>query len=277
MDNSVMDDIDLTKEVLRGSLFSDHNMLYFSTNEYLSKILDNFDIKNKKVLTVLGSGDQAFHFYLKGAKLVDLFDNNELAIHYYYLRRWTIIHYKKSYPPFNFDGDFLRNLLPKVTPKSVSEQNAIDYWNEFTNILDTKKISSEDLFHYVSVKYDDTIYDNTNLKDLLINDPVCFSNIDIAQKIKSRKKYDIIYTSNISDYVNITGSFDTFRDNLKKLLRKDGIIICSDISWGIDSDEIESLEKDFNFHSIKTNIAFDYETQVGHYYTRKRLKDRFRR
>ena len=55
---------------------------YFSTNESL-KYIKSFDIKDKDVLTVCGSGDQAFISLINGAKKVDAFDNNPLQ--YYIL------------------------------------------------------------------------------------------------------------------------------------------------------------------------------------------------
>ena len=277
MDNSIKDDIELTKDVLRGSDWTtDHNRIYFSTNERISDILDNFDIQDKKVLTVLGSGDQAFHFYLRGAKYVDLFDNNKLTIYYYYLRRWTIIHLKKSYPPANINSDFLRNLLSKVLPTTDGEKIAFNYWKEVANIFDTSRLNPYNLFNYTRVNFDETIYDNTNLADLLNKDVVCFSNIDIAQRLRTNKKYDIIYTSNISDCVDMTGSFENYRKNLNSLLKKDGVIICSDVCWGAH-DEVEELEQDFNFHDITITNGVDCEKQIGHYYTKKRLKERFTR
>ena len=277
MDNSIKEDIELTFEVLRGDVFTDSNRLYYATNESLSDILDRFDINNKKVLTVLGSGDQAFHFYLKGAQYVDLFDINKLTLYYYYLRRWTIIYLKKSYPPFEFDSSYLKFILPIVTPKDADEEQAIEYWKEVANLLDSRRVTSYDLFHYTGLDYDEKVYDNTNLVNLLNRDQICFSNVDIAQKLRVYRKYDIIYLSNISDYVNTTGSFDNYRKNLKKLLKKDGVIICSDVCLWVDHDEVEELEKDFNFNDISITTEIDCEKQIGHYYTRKRLKERFTR
>ena len=145
MEKRVDTDIVLTKKILNDE--ESENTLYFETNEYIKEILDNFDIKNKKVLTVLGSGDQAFHFYSKKALKVDLFDINRLTIYYYYLRRWVIKYLKKSYPDYNFDSKFLRNLLKKVSLKDCYEKSAYDYWTLFANLLDELHIESKYFFY----------------------------------------------------------------------------------------------------------------------------------
>lgn len=264
-------DIELTRKVLTGNANSNIYNIYFETNEYISDILDNFDIKNKTVLTVIGSGDQAFHFYNRGAKKVDLFDINQLAIHYYYLRRWTIIYLGKSYPDYNFDERFLKNILSKVEPKNELEFNSYNYWNSFIDLLNELAVGSSQLFNYSIMKRNENIFDNTNLNNILKNDIFNYYNVDIARKVKIPGKYDIIYTSNISDYVFMTGNFNLYRLNLKKLLKKSGIIISSKLNGfsGIDDEDI--MKKSFVYHDLP-DVYFTNEEKFmppGYYYTKK--------
>ena len=83
IDSTVIQDIKKTEEMLYSyyyNRFSTYDKVYFETNEKCDKIISNYDVKDKSVLTVLGSGDQAFQFYKHGAKNVDLFDVNKLTI-----------------------------------------------------------------------------------------------------------------------------------------------------------------------------------------------------
>ena len=227
MVDNISSDIELTREVLTNSCDSKRNYVYFETNEHITDILDNFDIKNKSVLTVIGSGDQAFHFYDRGAKTVDLFDINPLAIHYYYLRKWTIIYLGKSYPEYNFDGTFLKNLLSKVVPKNDLELKSYNYWTEFVHLLSELRVESKQMFKFSIMARNEKAFDITKLKNILKNDSFDYYNVDLARSVKIPGKYDIIYTSNISDYVFMTGTFNYYRLNLKKLLKKSGVIISS--------------------------------------------------
>ena len=91
------------------------------------------------------------------------------------------------------------------------------------------------------------------------------------------KKYDIIYTSNISDW--ICSSFSdpqkyknklvVYRNNLRKLLKDNGIIICayaymfSEHMW-----ETDIFSELFNRHRIEPKVECDYNT-LGYYYVKK--------
>ena len=267
-------DIELTRKVLTGNANSNIYNIYFETNEYISAILENFDITNKSVLTVIGSGDQAFHFYNKGARKVDLFDKNPLTIYYYYLRRWVIVYLKKSYPDFNFDSNFLRDLLKNVVPGDDREKIAFAYWTKFADLLDKLDIQSKYYFYdRVLLKKDDE-FDCEKLSKILENDKFNFYNIDLSKRAKIPGKYDIIYTSNVSHYVKNSGNYNSYRFNLKHHLNRNGVIISSCVSgFGALEEERNILEKDFNLHVLpevyQPHILDSYSP--GYYYTKKRF------
>lgn len=60
--------------------------VYAFTNENLTCLKDLYDFKDKKVLTVLGSGDQYFSSVLFGAKEVDVYDIEPKAWDYFVLK-----------------------------------------------------------------------------------------------------------------------------------------------------------------------------------------------
>ena len=93
-----MDSIKLTREVMLGNIDSPHDRIYYSSNENLEPLFSSISIENKKVLTVLGSGEHVFHLYNRNPLLVDTFDINQLAQFYYYLRRWSIVYLDNYFP-----------------------------------------------------------------------------------------------------------------------------------------------------------------------------------
>ena len=62
-----------------GNCFRNYSRLYSSTTENISGFLRRYDLKDKKVLTVAGSGDQRLNALLFGAKQVTCFDINPLS------------------------------------------------------------------------------------------------------------------------------------------------------------------------------------------------------
>ncbi len=61
--------------------------IYPFTNENIKEMFDFFDFKDKNCLCVLGSSDQTFDMYLRGAKSVTAFDINPLTKYLFYLKR----------------------------------------------------------------------------------------------------------------------------------------------------------------------------------------------
>ena len=62
-----------------SSTFGDYSKVYSMTTENIYSFLHNYDLKDKSVLTVGGSGDQRLNAYLLGARNVTCFDINPLV------------------------------------------------------------------------------------------------------------------------------------------------------------------------------------------------------
>ncbi|MEG2993723.1 MAG: hypothetical protein RR847_05580, partial [Bacilli bacterium] len=79
-----------------------YEKVYGFSNENISSYNSLYDFKDKKVLSVLGSGDQYFSSILFGAKEVDLFDSNRLAWFYFILKYYGIktLSFKEFYDFF---------------------------------------------------------------------------------------------------------------------------------------------------------------------------------
>ena len=268
---SVGADIYRTRLVAKMQRTSRYNMIYFYSNDELSSIFSNFDFKDKDILTVLGSGDQAFHLYNLGAHSVDVFDINKLTIYYYYLRRWTIKYLNKLYPDFNLSNRFISQLLDLVNISDCYEQKAYDYWRRYT-----KKFEDEDvdlLFYRKLLK--PLIVDISNLSNItkiMDKDHFNFYNVDISKKIDIDSQYDVIYTSNLSDYIRDNNSFEIYRDNLYKLLKKDGVVLSSNVvRFGSDENQKRIFQSYFDYYDlpkIKTSY-FSEGFSPGYCYIKK--------
>lgn len=205
-----------------------YNNIYFKTNEYVSDILTNFDLKNKKVLTVLGSGDQAFHFLNRGAKCVDVFDINRLSIYYYYLRIW-LIKYMNVFYPNDFNYECWIKLKKMIVINNNHEENVIKFWDYFFY----KEYRFNKLFEYDYNSCKNEIEDLTKLKNILDRSKIKFYNFDIkSSDIKLYKKYDIVYLSNIPDWFSELDYYNDivllrYCNNVSKMLKRRGIAIRS--------------------------------------------------
>lgn len=258
MSINVEEDIFFTESFFYGNELNDYCKIYYFSNEKVEKMIDSVDVSNKKVLTVLGSGDQAFHLYNKGACRVDLFDKNKLTIYYYYLRRWTILFLDIYYPTisdlvFRFDINLIKKIIKNVVPRNDEESKALDYWNLFVDKFTDENIA--DLFHlpeYESELKNNNISNIDIIKKRLINDNFNFYNKDFSWNVDMDQKYDIIYISNIPEwiYYKMGGvHLEIFKYNLLKLLNENGIVLGTNLTLKEPNEAMRRIFRD-NF-SIK--------------------------
>ena len=267
MKNRVSDDIENTRSILLGGKSAN---VYFETNEYVGEILDNFDVENKKVLTVLASGDQAFHFYNKGAKKVDVFDINKLTFYYYYLRIWNMRKYHEMYPRWDkLDNNYINELLLSVKPESKDELLAYNYWICFINKFDSKMIKRFLLPPYYADIYSDS--DSELILEKIDNDSFKFYHTDISGVVDIPQKYDFIYTSNLSDFVK-KDKLVLYRDNLYNHLNKGGIVLSSCV-YGAETKQKRFMKKYFKYRKI---FSYDEDLSalnlVGYSYKKRMIK-----
>ena len=123
--------IGYTHDIIDGVCNDKHyNSIYFHSNEDLNSIFNEVDVSDKDVLTVLSSGDQAFHMYDRGAGSVEFFDVNKLTLYYFYLRVWTIKYLNRFYPELYLKNNFLNKVLRYVKPETEEEMQAYLYWKD---------------------------------------------------------------------------------------------------------------------------------------------------
>ena len=268
----VQDDVRKTLDVVSGKGYDDYSNIYFSSNENMNALFNNFDVKDKDVFCVLASSDQLFYSYLRGAKSVDTYDINKLTYYYYYLRKWVIEYFGDYYPIEKISNEYISNLLKKVKVKSYDEEIAYYYWSLFTNTICgylTKK-----LFYRSSFIENNRIHDINKLKRLINEHEFNFINMDITDdNIVINKKYDVVITSNISEYFNDNIlKINRYKRNISNLVKDDGVVVSSHI-FRIYSGCLESkvFGKDYNIKEFPycKDLLGDYA--VGCSYKKKRL------
>ena len=266
----VIKDIKRTKNLLDGFLgssFLKYSDIYFSTNEVLDEIMHDFIFKDKRVLSVLASGDQAFYFFGKEASCVDVFDINKLTFYYYYLRIWAVQFMNIRYIN-NLSHETVLELLSMVKPKNENERKAYLYWRNFINSFSSSDYAR--LFINSDIIHKNHDYDLGQLKLRFLDLDFNFYNADITLKNNIKNKYDYIYTSNISEYIQHVKDLEQYRDNLYDLLNDDGVVISSNVAR-VHPSILEKIvmRKKFKFHSLSFLDSFN-PNSFGYYYMKRR-------
>ena len=259
---SVERDLKYTEDILEGNETPwNYGKIYSSANDSMDYIMPLIDLDKKDILTVLGSGDQAFNFYENGSTNIELYDINKLTLYYYYLRVWIIKYNNSFYPEYskvNNLNEYLEQLLSIVKPSETGEEKAYIYWNSL--VKRTKKSIENNLFYRDYCYPGNEIYDLSNLKTVLSNKPV-FYNYDLTKKINNKKQYDIVFISNIIEWVfDYRWHVETLVDNLSNLVNKDGKIICTKFSLsGASELEKKYFKKKFDYYPL----ADYYSDEIG--------------
>ena len=102
-----------------------------------------------------------------------------------------------------------------------------------------------------------------------MSDDYSFYNIDLTNKVNINKKYDVIITSNISEYVH-PSSLSIYKENLANLLSDNGRIVCSNLRRnGVDILEKTIFEDSFTFNSMNKDVSWGKMMSLGYIYKRK--------
>lgn len=191
------------------------NKAFAISNEKLPDVFNGLDLKNKSVLTVGSSGDQALNAILKGCKNVTIIDAN--------IYTEPFVEYKlaliKTFDFKTFNDLFIKprafnwkvyakishNLSPKTRQfwdSLMLDLTSNAEWGEFTEKDITSKMLMIDHSDRHSVFYkDEKMY---NLLQSMLNDKntkINFVNAEFQEFPNVlQEKYDLIYLSNIYDY-----------------------------------------------------------------------------
>lgn len=139
-------DILATYDVMKGRAYQEYDKTFFMSNEDLGALFNGVSLGGKSALSVIGSGDQAFHLIQRGTRNIDLFDYNPLAIYYFYLRLWSIRYLNEYYLDSKVEHGYVKKILSHVVPQDDSELQAYEYWKKVVDLYSEESLS--DMFIY---------------------------------------------------------------------------------------------------------------------------------
>lgn len=209
---------------------------YSFTTENISGYINSFDLKDKSLLTVGSSGDQAINAILKGCKDVTVIDISPFAKYYFYLKKAAILtlNYKEfceffcykyydgnKYNPQAFNLQSYNKL--KDTLKKLDEQSFL-FWDTLFSKCNSKNIrrtmfKCDELGLKILKRVNPYLKNRLSFnktKSKIENINPKFINGDIF-KTKLYKTYDNIFLSNIGTYYTqeiLKGLVDSLETNL---------------------------------------------------------------
>lgn len=190
--------------------------LYPFTTENIKDMFNFFDFKDKECLSVLGSSDQVFDMYLRGAKSVTAFDVNPLTKYLFYLKRAGIealtkeeyldyfcnYKYSQGVKMLSFNEKSFEKLVPylngdsyKFWTKLYDEYKGITIREDgrlFTSYENSRPTLEKTIYYL-----DDRNYEK--MKELASTIKITFINKNIKDLMLS-KNYDLMYFSNLIQY-----------------------------------------------------------------------------
>ena len=198
-----------------GEMFE---MIYPFTNENIKDMFSCFNFKDKECLSILGSSDQVFDMYLRGAKSVTAFDINPLTKYLFYLKRAALRAdlTKEEYLSFfcsseNYDESkesFNEEIFSRIVP--FLKGNSYKFWTELYTRYSGYKIREQDcLFSFDEYKrstLESIVYYLSDegfekVKEISSSIKITFVNKNIKDLILS-KNYDLMYFSNLIQYAS---------------------------------------------------------------------------
>ena len=263
--------------------YHDFFRVYTFTTENISDYIKYFDLKNKSLLTVGSSGDQVLNAFCCGARDITLFDINEYALYYLYLKVSSILtlDYKefqefffKRYnnkPGYSNEKMFLKETFDKVkSTLRLFNYEAYLFYDELFHLYSPINIR-ENLFN--DDEYRNIIINNFNiylknektyneLKKKLYSFTVKNINGDIL-KDNLKYKYDNIFLSNISTVIGL----EKFKQLIKKMdnnLNNNGSMLLTYL-WDIDYYE-ENFQNNWNEMYNMKKVREELSYYITDYY-----------
>lgn len=211
--------------------FGKYSKIYMHTTENIKDFIRCFDLKDKDVFTVAGSGDQALNAYACGAKSVDIFDINPLTkcsvdlkvsgakaltyeefIYFFFseFSEYFSEHlYERIYPYLESDTKILFDTLFNKVGVKKTLKGLYYQLNPTLEKMKRMNLYLDEYYYYLL---------KNNLKDKKVGF-IEESITDIDKRLN--KKYDMMMFSNISDSLNIIygeNSLEFFKELITSLI-----------------------------------------------------------
>jgi hypothetical protein len=227
--------------MINKSLYNDNSRVFVFTNENTCDYIGNFgEFKDKNVLSVASSGDQAFEAILAGAKHVDTFDVNIMQKYIMGLKTKIIR---------NLDyGKFMDFFFSEHNRFNISLLSSIDKLFTNDDIVILTELMGRKHYKYATpetIKNISYLSSTDKYKDLQVRLPEKFNfkHMDIHQLSRTiNKEYDIMMLSNIfetmfSEQKDLTRAMQMYYESILKplseKLNKSNGIIFMDYMWSV--------------------------------------------
>lgn len=261
-----MDYKDVAQSIVRGNYsnlngkntFHSESFIYKKTNEKLNEFIDLL-LNKDKVLSVIGSGDQILNTLLTKPSKIDAFDISVFPKFFLKLKIASIKSLSRGeYIKFFFSTTetFLDEYYDDLYFDKIRKEldiEAEDFWtylfqyNDWYDIYNSTLFSSESVFEEQAIiqnKYldNDEYY---KLRDILQSAQINYIESNLLD-LKINDTYDLIYLSNILEYVKKSAYFD----KIDELSVKNKGIIISYIFGEIDK-AIKMFNGDFDYREFE--------------------------
>lgn len=275
-----MDYKDVAQSIVRGNYsnlngkntFHSESFIYKKTNEKLNEFIDLL-LNKDKVLSVIGSGDQILNTLLTKPSKIDAFDISVFPKFFLKLKIASIKSLSRDeYIKFFFSTTetFLDEYYDDLYFDKIRKEldiEAEDFWtylfqyNDWYDIYNSTLFSSESVFEEQAIiqnKYldNDEYY---NLRDILQSVQINYIESNLLD-LKINDTYDLIYLSNILEYVKKSAYFD----KIDELSVKNKGIIISYIFGEIDK-AIKMFNGDFDYREFDggSGVIINHGKQIN--------------
>ncbi len=217
-----MDALDEAQNLVRGnhhvftktSTFDKNSFIYKKTNERLQDMPDILENK-KKVLCVIGSGDQVLNVLLSEPEKVDAFDISVFPRYFLELKIAAIKslsreeyisffiddidHRKEDY----YDDLFFEKIAPLLGEEEQTFWQFLFDYNDWYDIYNSMLFSSEPVIKSYALTQNKYLGEEEyyKLREILKSTKIRYITSDILD-LEIDEEYDLIYLSNIVQYVN---------------------------------------------------------------------------
>ena len=237
-------------------VFHNNSFIYRESNEKTNELNKYFKDK-LDLLTVISSSDQLLNAILMGTVNIDAFDISNFPKYYMYLKLGALASLDRSdYLDFFYNAtgdsekydDMYFDAIKNNLPSDIES-----FWTSLINFYDWPDITFSSLFSGEVVSENTAVLKNiylekenySKMKDLIKNVNINTFEGDILTLVdKLDNKYDVVYLSNIMNYV----AKDKYKEMLSKLNLKDNAIALTYIY-----DYNDRISKFFN----ENNYSFD--------------------
>lgn len=236
-----MDYLDIAQNIVRGTkyynkdtTFNEQSFIYKKTNERLQDIIDIL-LNKDKILCVIGSGDQILNSLLTKPSIIDAFDISIFPKFFLELKIAAIKSLSlEEYISFfiddisinnedYYDDIFYNKISPNLDNQSKEFWEYLFDYNSWYDIYNSPLFSSEPLIKSYALEQNPYLseYNYYKLRENLKKTKINYIQGNILN-MDIKEAYDLIYLSNIIQYVNI----EEYRRKIKHLSStSQGIIV----------------------------------------------------